>query len=296
MKKTKMTKRSRAEARWGLLMIAPTMVGLFILNFIPIFQTIWLSMCKTGDFGLGNVFVGLENYEKLIHDREVWQALLNTFKYSAVQVPLAIIIPLILAVLLNRKMKGRTVYRTIFFLPMICAPAAVAMVWKWMYNADYGLLNKILNVKIDWTTNPRIAWISVAIIGVWSAIGNNMILFLGGLQDIPKDYYEAARIDGSTGIHSFFHITVPLLSPMIFFVVQTGIIGALGLFDLPYMIMDRSSRAFKYVESVEYLFYHYSFELSNRGYGASIVIFMLLIIGAITWLVQKSEKKWVFYG
>ena len=123
-----------------------------------------------------------------------------------------------------------------------------------------------------------------------------MVLLLGGIQDIPKDYYEAAAIDGSTGIHSFFHITIPLLSPTLFFIIQTGIIGALQLFDLPYMIMDRTSRAFKSVESVTYLFYQYSFEKSNRGYGAAIVMFMMLIIALITYILQKTEKKWVFYN
>ena len=296
MKRIRKTRREKIEGYWGLLLVAPTIIGLIILNFYPIVQTIWLSFCKTGDFGLGNKFVGVANYVRLFHDTEIWQALLNTFKYALLQVPFSIAIPLVLAVLLNRKMKCRSVYRTIFFLPMICAPAAVAMVWKWIYNQDYGLLNKIFGAHISWTTDPKIAWISVAIVGIWSAIGNNMILFLGGLQDIPKDYYEAAALDGSTGVHAFFHITLPLLSPMMFFVVQTGIIGALSLFDLPYMIMDRSSRAFRYVESVEYLFYHYSFELSDRGYGAAIVMFMLVIIAVISWIVQKSEKKWVYYS
>ena len=123
-----------------------------------------------------------------------------------------------------------------------------------------------------------------------------MVLLLGGIQDIPKDYYEAAAIDGATGIRSFFHITIPLLSPTLFFIIQTGIIGALQLFDLPYMIMDKSSRAFKHVESVTYLFYDYSFVKSDRGYGAAIVIFMLLVISIITFILQKTEKKWVFYN
>ena len=292
----KKSKKRKSEELWGVLFVLPTVAGLLILNFYPIFSTVWQSFCKTGDFGIGNTFIGLTNYVNLLKDPEIPQALVNTFKYAIVQVPFSIAISLVLAVLLNRKMIGRSIYRTIFFLPMVCAPAAVAMVWRWMFNADYGLLNKIFHTNIAWTTNPNIAWICVAIVGIWSSIGYNMVLLLGGIQDIPKDYYEAAAIDGSTGIHSFFHITIPLLSPTLFFIIQTGIIGALQLFDLPYMIMDRTSRAFKSVESVTYLFYQYSFEKSNRGYGAAIVVFMMLIIAVITYILQKTEKKWVIYN
>lgn len=290
-----MTSRQKSEAIWGLAFVAPTIIGLLILNYYPIFETFYQSVCKTGDFGIGNEFVGLKNFVTLIHDKEVFTTLFNSFRYAAVSLPVTIAISLVLAVLLNRKMKGRGIYRTIYFLPMVCAPAAVAMVWKWLFNQNYGLLNHIFGTDINWITDPKVAWISVIIVGVWSGIGNNMILLLGGLQDIPKDYYEAAAIDGSTGIHSFFHITIPLLSPMLFFIIQTGIIGALQLFDLPFMLMDQSSRAWPTVKTITYLFYEYAFEKGDKGYGSTIVVFMVIIIGIITFILQKSEKKWVHY-
>ncbi len=291
----KMTPRQRSEARWGLLFVAPTIIGLLILNYYPIFETVWQSLCKTGDFGMGNEFIGLGNYIKLFQDDEVFQTLFNSARYALVSLPLTVIISLVLAVLMNRKMKGRGIYRTIYFLPMVCAPAATAMVWKWIFNQQYGLLNQVFGTDVAWITDPKLAWLCVVLIGVWGGIGNNMILFLGGLQDIPKDYYEAAAIDGSTGIHSFIHITIPLLSPMLFFVIQTGIIGALQLFDLPYMVMDKTSRAWPTVKTITYLFYEYAFEKSDRGYGAAIVMFMIVIIGIITLILQKTEKKWVHY-
>ena len=286
------TSRKKKEAKTAYLMVAPTIIGLLILNFYPIISTFYLSFCKTGDFGLNNTFIGIKNYMDLIHDPEIPQALVNTFRYAAVQVTFSIALSLVLAVLVNRKMKGVTIYRTIYFLPMICAPAAIAMVWRWMFNQDFGILNKILGTNISWTTDPAIAWICVAVVGIWSSIGYNMVL----LQDIPKDYYEAAEIDGATGINAFFHITIPLLSPTLFFIIQTGIIGALQLFDLPYMIVDESSRAVRSVKSVTYLFYQHSFERGERGYGSAIVIFMMIIIGIITYLIQKTEKKWVHYN
>ena len=291
-----LTTRKKKEAKTAYMMVAPTIIGLLILNFYPIISTFYLSFCKTGDFGLNNTFIGIKNYIDLIHDPEIPQALINTFRYAAVQVTFSIALSLVLAVLVNRKMKGVTIYRTIYFLPMICAPAAIAMVWRWMFNQDFGILNKILGTNISWTTDPKIAWICVAVVGIWSSIGYNMVLLLGGLQDIPKDYYEAAQIDGATGINAFFHITIPLLSPTLFFIIQTGIIGALQLFDLPYMIIDESSRAVRSVKSVTYLFYQHSFERGERGYGSAIVIFMMIVISIITYLIQKTEKKWVHYN
>jgi multiple sugar transport system permease protein len=293
--KKKMTVRARTEAIWGLAFIAPTIIGLLILNYYPIFETVWPSLCETGDFGVGNTFIGLENFKTMFRDKEVYSTLFNSFKYAVLSLPLTVAISLVLAVLLNRKMKFRSVYRTIFFLPMVCAPAAVAMVWKWMFNQDYGLLNHLLGRKVNWVTDPAIAMIAIVIVGVWSSIGYNMILLLGGLQDIPKDYYEAASVDGSTGVHSFFNITIPLLSPMIFFIVQTGIMGALQLFDLPFMIMDQSSRAWPSVKTITYLFYEYAFERSNRGYGAAIIMFLISIISLLTFILQKTESKWVHY-
>lgn len=295
MKTKKMTAKQKREAVYGLLFIAPTIIGLLILNYYPILETVYQSFCETGDFGKGNTFIGLENFITLFHDREVFSTLLNSMKYAALSLPLTVCISLVLAVLLNRKMHLRGLYRTIYFLPMVCAPAAIAMVWKWMFNQDYGLLNYLLKAKISWVTDPATAMIAIVVVGVWSSIGNNMILLLGGLQDIPKDYYEAAAVDGSTGIHSFFHITIPLLSPMIFFIVQTGIMGALQLFDLPFMIMDDSSRAWPSVKTITYLFYEYAFTRSERGYGAAIIILLILVISAITFVLQKTEKKWVHY-
>ena len=290
------TKRERSEFLWGWLFILPTTIGLIVLNIIPIFQTIYQSFFKTGDFGKGNIFIGLQNYQKVFADKEIWQALINTFKYAIVEVPFSIVIALVLAVLLNRKMKGRSVYRTIIFLPMVAAPAAVAMVWRWLFNSDYGLINNVFHVHVNWVSNPKIAVFAVAIIGVWSIIGYNMLLFLAGLQEIPKDYYEAADIDGASGVRAFFKITLPLLSPTVFFVLVTRVIGALQVFDLVYMVMDISNPALKKTESIVYLFYQYSFQNGNKGYGSAIVVLLLAVIMVLTVFQMIGQKKWVHYN
>ena len=294
-KKKKSTTSERTQRKWGWAFILPTMIGIIVLNLWPIVQTIYQSFCKVGSFG-DSSFAGFANYKKMFADPEVWQSLLNTFKYAIIEVPFSIAIALILAVFLNRKMHGRTIYRAIFFLPMVVAPAAVAMVWRWLYNSQFGLLNHILGAKIEWISNPKIAWISVAIIGVWSIIGYNMVLFLAGLQEIPKDYYEAADIDGASGVRAFFKITLPLLSPTVFFVLVTRVIGALQVFDLVYMVMDISNPALKKTESIVYLFYQYSFQNGNKGYGSAIVVLLLAVIMVLTVFQMIGQKKWVHYN
>ena len=291
-----MSPKERTEAKWGLLFVAPTILGLIILNFYPIFNTVYQSFCKTGDFGRGNTFVGLANYSKVLAASETWQSFWNTIKYAIIEVPLGIIIALILAVLLNKKIAGRSIYRTTFFLPMVCAPAAVAMVWKWLYNTQFGLLNNMFHTSIAWISDPNIAWISIGVIGVWSIIGYNMVLFIGGLQEIPGDFYEAASIDGANGLRQFFSITVPLLSPTTFFIVQTRIIGALTIFDLMFMVMDKTNVALKKVQSVVYLFYQYAFTNGNKGYGATLVVVLLIFIMILTFVLQQVEKKVVYHN
>ncbi len=294
--KKKATSRERSEFKWGWAFIIPTMLGLIILNIIPIFQTIYKSFFKTGDFGWGNIFVGLENYQKMFADSQVWQALINTIKYAIVEVPFSIAISLVLAVLLNRKMRGRSAYRTIFFLPMVAAPAAVAMVWRWLFNADFGLINHVFGVHVNWVSDPNIAIFSIAIIGVWSIIGYNMVLFLAGLQEVPGDYYEAADIDGASGVRQFFSITLPLISPTIFFVLITRVIGAFQVFDLIFMVMDKSNPALIKTQSLVYLFYEYSFRQKNQGYGSAIVVLLLAVIMIVTVFQMIGQKKWVYYN
>jgi multiple sugar transport system permease protein len=294
--KGKMSLAKKREMIWGWAFILPTILGLVILNFYPVINTVWQSLCKTGDFGTGNVFVGLDNYKKVFAAGETWQSLWNTVKYALIEVPFGVAIALVLAALMQQKIRAKSLFRTIFFLPMVCAPAAVAMVWKWLYNQQFGLLNNIFHTNIAWISDPKIAWISVGVIGVWSIIGYNMVLFIGGLQEIPKDYYEAAEIDGASRINQFFNITVPLLSPTTFFIVQTRIIGALTVFDLMFMVMDKTNLALNKTQSIVYLFYTYAFTNGNKGYGAALVILLVVFIMIITFILQKCEKKFVFYN
>ncbi|MGT2811111.1 carbohydrate ABC transporter permease [Streptococcus minor] len=293
-------KGSLNEALWGWAMVAPTIIGLVVLNIIPIFQTLKMSFHKSGDFGRNDIFVGFENYQRMLGDAQVWQATWNTFKYTLLVVPATVVLAILLAVLLNSKIKGKHLYRTIFFLPMVAAPAAVTMVWKWLYNTDFGLINFVLGKmgigRINWIEDPKIAMYSIALIGIWSTVGYSMILILAGLQEIPKDYYEAARIDGASPAKQFFQITLPLVSPTLFFVVVTSVIQSMQVFDVIYMMEDIRSPAYDKTVSLVYLFYNNSFKYSDKGYGSTIVILLLVIILLITAVQMKAQKKWVHYN
>lgn len=298
-KKAKITKRQWNEYRWAWFMIAPTMLGLLILNIIPIFQTLYLSFFKSGAFGKGNIFVGLDNYKTMFADQQVWYAVRNTLVYTLGVVPITIALALLVAVLLNGKIKGKGIYRTIYFVPMIAAPAAVTMVWKWLYNNQYGLINHFLTKigigRINWIDDPNVAMISIIIIGVWSTFGYSMVLLLAGLQEIPRDYYEASNIDGASPARQFFSITLPLVSPTLFFVLVTSIITAMQVFDVIYMMIDVTSPSYDSTVSLVYLFYNNSFKYSNKGYGSAIVMLLLVIIMIITVIQNKLQKKWVNY-
>jgi multiple sugar transport system permease protein len=298
-KKSKPAKRKMNEWLWGWFLIAPTIIGLLFLNIIPIFQTFYMSFFKSGAFGKGNIFVGLDNYVQMVHDEQVWHSVLNTLKYTFLVVPLSIAISLLLAALLNSKFKGRSLYRTFYFLPVVATPAAIAMVWKWLYNGQFGLLNVLLDKlglkPVDWINDPNVALYSIAIIGIWSVIGYNVVLLLAGLQEIPKDYYEASTIDGAGPLFQFFNVTLPLLSPTVFFVMVTSIIQSMQIFDLIYMMVDVTSPAYNKTVSLVYLFYNNSFKYSNKGYGSAIVMLLLVIILIITLVQMRLQKKWVNY-
>ncbi len=281
---------------WGWLLILPTVVGLVVLNIVPMITTIYQSFHKTGDFGRGNIFIGMKNFEKLFHDEAVLQSIINTFKYTIAQVPFSVFIALILAVMLNRKIRGRGAYRTVFFLPMVVAPAAIAMVWRWLYNSEFGLINNVFNLNVNWVSSPSIAVYSIAIIGIWSDIGYNMILFLAGLQEVPKDYYEAADLDGASGVQSFLHITVPMISPILFFVIVTRMIAAMQVFDTIFMVMEKSNPALYKTQSLVYLFYQSSFVERDLGYGSTVVVVLLLLIMLITVIQMIAQKRWVHYN
>lgn len=299
LKVTSLTKtRKRSDYLWAYLMIAPTMLGLFIFYLWPIIQTFYYSFTEWGAFGQYE-WTGLDNYKRMLGDLNLLQSFKNTGIYIIFTVPVGIFLSIIVAVLLNQKIKGKSIYRTLYFLPVITMPAAIAMVWKWIYNADYGLLNyslSLVGIKgPHWVSDPNIALYSIIVVAIWSGIGYNMVIFLSGLQGIPKMYYEAAEIDGAGPFRVFFKITLPLLSPVIFFVSIMSLIGAFQVFDLIFMMIGKGSTAVESTQSIVYLFYQHAFVLNEKGYAAAIAVLLLIVILIITAIQMVLQKKWVHY-
>jgi multiple sugar transport system permease protein len=300
---TRASRRRLPEALWGYLLVAPIGLGLAVFNLWPVAQTAYYSLTEWGPFG-GSTWIGVDNYRTLMADAEVRRALLNTLTYTALTL-LGIPIAIFVAALLNRRgLRGATIYRTLFFIPVITMPVAVAMVWRWLYNGEYGLINHVLSmVGINgphWISDPATALYALVVVGIWSLLGYQVVIFLAGLQAISREYYEAAEMDGAGWFTQFRHITVPLLTPSIFFVSVITVIGSLQLFDLVYIMSGggtsaRANPAFSSTQTIVYLFYSKAFVTNDRGYAAAIVMALLLLIIAFTALQFRMQRRWVHY-
>lgn len=301
VKNPKLTLKKRNFKTWAYayMFVAPTVIGVAVLNLWAVIQSVYYSFHEVKGF-VEPKFIGLDNYIKMAGDMEIWRSLKNVFIYAIITVPISVFLSLLLASLLNLNIKGKGIFRCIYFLPVVSAPAAVALVWKWLYNKDFGLFNQILSVfgitGPDWLGTPSLAMPAVAIVGVWSMLGYNMIILLAGLQDVPRGLYEAAEIDGAGPVAKLFKITIPMVSPTLFFVIVTTVISSLQVFDTIYMMFKPSAPSFKSVESIVYLFYRYTFQKYNKGYGSAIVVLLFVIIMVLTLIQNKLQKKWVHYN
>lgn len=292
----RISSKRRSDWMWAYIMITPLMLGLLVFYIWPVFQTFYFSFTDWGSFGK-YTWSGMANYKQLFKDKDLLYAFRNTGIYIITAVPVGIILSIILAVLLNQKVKGLSVYRTLYFLPVVTMPAAVAMVWKWLYNSDFGLINYVLS-KLSitgphWLTDNRTALLSIIIVAIWSSIGSHMIIFLSGLQGISESYYEAASIDGAGSFTKFTRITLPLLTPTIFFVMVTSLIGAFQVFDYIYMMVGEI--VMESTQSIVFLYYKYGFLKNAKGYASSIAVMLFIIIMLITYVQMKIQKKWVHY-
>ncbi|WP_312366464.1 sugar ABC transporter permease [Ensifer sp.] len=287
------------EAMTGYLLILPLFVGVAVLYFYPILRSFELSFMQTGVFR-GETFVGLKHYRHLVEDPTMWRALGNSLLYALVgllEVPLAIVF----AALLNTpRLKYLSVYRVLFFLPVVTMPAAVGMVWQLLYNVDYGPINQGLMMlgipPVAWLTEPGIVIVAVAMVGIWSGLGQSIILILSGLQTVPHDLHEAAELDGAGPVQRFFHVTLPMISPTIFLVAVLNVIKSLQVFDLMYIMVGPKNPVFNDAQTIVTYFFEVGFVEHNRGYAAAIVVSLLGMIMLTTAVQFRLQKKWVHYG
>ena len=299
MSKKKMGKnrQRRSEIFAAYTFILPMFAGLILFSVIPFVQNILISFRKVGAFGDG-VFVGLANYVKLAQDPTFWIALKNTAFYTIVGVPFVVILSIFLANLINKNIKGRALYRTLLYIPAVTIPAAIGILWRWILNYKYGIVNfalqKIGIEPVAWLGDVNYVRWSIIIVVIWSMVSYYTIIMLAAMQGISKSYYEAARIDGANNRQLFTKITLPMLSPMIFFSVIMVTIGILQIFDFIYLMVDRRTLSYTYSMSLVTYFYECAFNKSSmRGYGAAITVVLAIIIMIITIIQMAFRKRWV---
>lgn len=283
---------------YGYMFILPLFLGVIIFYIYPFIQSFIYSFYNINNFNVAK-YAGFKNYIKAFSDKELYVSLKNTMFYVILTVPITLILSLVVASLLNTDIRGKSIYRTLYFLPSVTMPAAIAMVWKWIFNGQYGLLNQFLAVfgapRVNWLSNSNTAMYMIIIVGIWMSIGYNMIILLAGMQGISKSYYEAAIIDGANKYQRLFSITLPLLTPTIFFVLITSIISSIQVFATIYMMVGKQSLAFESTQSLVMIFYRNAFDYGKKGYASTIAIFIFLIIMAITAIQLRLQKKWVNY-
>lgn len=294
-------KTKTREIRWhryeGYLFVAPLLIGIVAFIFLPIAASLYMSF-HTWDMVSPPELVGLKNYARLVsRDRLFWKVLGNTFKYAGWIIVPSVTFPLILAALLDRPIRLRYLYRLAFFLPLVTSVVAVGLMFRWLYDGEFGLINYVLSwVRIDgpnWLSDVFWAMPAVAMVTVWQGLGYNMVLYLAGLQGIPDHLYEAATIDGAGPLSRFFKITIPLLTPTMFFILVMSVIGTFQTFGLIYVMTQGGP-----INSTNvYIYYLWqmAFGSSKMGYASAMAWILAMVIFTITMIQVRLARLWVHY-
>jgi multiple sugar transport system permease protein len=279
----------------GMAFLSPWLIGLIVFTLAPITLSFYYSLCRFNALQSPK-FIGLRNYIDLLHDKVFWLATGNTFYYVLLALPAGLMVSLGLAMLLNIDLPGKSIWRTIIFMPSLVPIVASAMLWMWLLNARLGLINVLLaKLGIDgppWLTNVHWALPALALMSLWG-VGNAVVIYLAGLQDVPRDLYEAAELDGAGITRRMWHVTIPMLSPVIFFNLVMAIIGALQVFDVPFIMTNGGPAHSTYFLSM-YL-YDNAFVYLQMGYANAMAWIMLLLVLALTGLAFWSSSRWVHY-
>jgi len=287
----------KTQARYGLLFALPWLLGLLLFYAYPLVSSIYNS------FNAYNVvsparWIGTLNYRMLLRDRTFWVSITNTLTYAAMAVPAGAVVGIGLALLLNVKLPGRGIFRTVFYLPSLVPVVATAILWQWLLNAQFGVINHGLTLiglsGLPWLSSTTWAKPSLVLIAQWT-IGNMVIVYLAGLQDISRDYYEAAEIDGAGGWAKARRITLPLLTPVIFFNVVMSVIGTLQVFTLPYTLTSGTGNPANSLLFYSMYLYSNAFSYMKMGYASAMAWILFVVIIVITLLLFRSSNRWVHY-
>ena len=285
------------EERWAWLFLAPMVIGLAFLSAGPILATFGISL-TSWDLLRPPDWVGLDNYTRLLSDRRFGMALRNTTFYTLVSVPLGMALSLGLALALNQALRGISWIRTMYFLPLVTSAIAVGLVWAWIYSPTNGLLNQFLHVfgipAQKWVSDPFWAMPSIIAMSIWQGLPANTIIFLAGLQAIPADYYDAASVDGAGRRSRFRHVTLPLLTPSLFFTGILSLIGAFQVFDQVF-VLSRPGKPTDATITMVYFIYENGFRNFKMGYASAASWVLFLIVAALMWVYFRSQRRWVHY-
>jgi multiple sugar transport system permease protein len=288
--------RERRDALWGYFFVTPQLLGLLLFSLIPLISVFYLSMASWD--GLGPItFVGLQNFIDQLMSSDLRIALLHTVYYTALAVPGGLILAMLIALGLNN-VRGKGVYRVLYFMPYITGSVAVGVIWAWLLNSDFGLINELLR---SWFHAPGVGWLtttrdvipSIALVGIWQGLGFNMILFLAGLQGIPVSYFEAATVDGASKFQTFWRVTLPMLTPTIFFTTVISIINSFQVFDLTFVLTGGGPGKDSY--TMVYHIYHLGFETAAFGEASAAAVVLFAILLLLTLVQFRLQRRWVNY-
>lgn len=291
---------TKKHARWGWFFIAPYIVGFVFLTLIPMVASGYLSFTDY-DFYNPPEWIGLKNYIKVVTNPDVWAALRNSFVYAVSTQLIQIVFGLILALALNRKIKGVGFFRTLYFLPVLTPMVAVVFVWTYMYNPSYGIFNQILSwfglgqLKYTFSGNWFEFVMSVAVMDAWKSVGYTTLYLLAGLQNVNTDLLEAAEIDGAGPVRKFFNITLPMLTPTLYFLMVMGLISGMQAFDAFYTMSKSSATGVK-MEVIGTYIYNNAFVFSRVGRSCAIAWVTFVFIALLTWLQKYIERRYVYYA
>lgn len=282
--------------KYGLIFTSPWIIGFMAFMLLPMVLSFYYSFC---DYSVLNppAFVGMQNYEELWFDEVFWLSLYNTIYFAVFALPLGTVLALALALLLNANVRGLGIFRTIFFIPALVPLVALAILWQDILNTEYGIVNQILSLfnvpSIDWLGDPSLAKPGLVLTTMW-VVGHPVVLYLAGLQEIPRTLYEAARVDGANYGQQMVHITLPMVSPVIYFNLIMGCIGVLQIFALPY-VMTEGGPARSTTFYTMYLF-DQAFSYLNMGYACAMAWILFGLIALLTYSAHKISSRFVVYG
>jgi multiple sugar transport system permease protein len=285
------------EGWWALLFLAPTLLGLALLSAGPILASFGISL-TSWDLLRPPQFVGLQNFVDLVNDDRFLVSLRNTTIYTLLSVPIGMALALGLALALNQPLRGIALIRTAYFLPVVTSATAVGLVWAWIYSPASGLLNQAIGIiglpPQKWVTDPFWAMPSIVAMSVWQGLGINVIVFLAGLQAIPQEYYDAASVDGAGRWPRFRSVTLPLLTPSLFFTGILSLIGSFQVFDQVY-ILARPGKPTEATITLVYYIYESGFKFFRMGQAAAASWILFLIVAVLTIIYFRSQRRWVHY-